>query len=1006
VQQASVTINPGAEASLGTIRAIAPRQGAGEVRPPLAPDAPSPSQLRAIEAEPGPVLVLAGPGSGKTLCLIRRIQFLIDQRGFDPARICAFTFTNKAAGEIAERLAATLGAGAASQITRGTIHAFCAQLLREFGTDVGVQPGFGIADEDYQISLLRRVEGPRPRAWHRSALTRFSAHRFRHTPLKHEDVVLFDGYERLLAQRKVLDFDLLVMKAAALLELPGTADEVRRRWDVILVDEFQDLNPVQYRIVRSLAHAHHEVFAVGDDEQSIYSWAGADIKHVFPQFMRDFGIAAPIHLDENYRCPRDVVTLARRLVTVNEPLFAERQVPRAEREPTYPVVALTFESDDDEAEWIVRDIRSGRESNSHPWGSVALLYRTHEIGEQLEIALLNAGIPCRLAQGRALAEDAVIGYVIAAARAIAYPRDDVARDEFFRAVLPKGICDEAAARAERGHVTLWDQILDLARQVPAADGRARQIRRAHANWRNLVALGKHHATIATLVHDLLSRKVGRAPSVLDERHDQISDPAENDEVVRLTTRLRAARARGKEVWIAPMNGVDIPLKGMLAEIGITAVRGAVPPSKAERLESEDVPSLGIALGVFKAAQLIEMSHPAAAFTDFTAIDLETTDRDVTTADIVEVAAVRVRGGEIVDTFSSLVKPRRPISPEATAKAHGLTDADVAAAQPFEQVWPTLREFCGHDVLVAHNGYKFDFQILPRMVRELGEAFTSVTYDSLPVARELFPTSGQLPNLARHLGIELEHAHRALDDTVALAKVFLALDEKKLQRARKTALISLLDHLGVALALSDQSGLCDEATLFFREITPAFSLGRYSRCLDWYEHEQGDDASIPSVEEVIDAFSKPDISGAELMVQIRRERTAAQRYPAALNRLRRLIARIPDAPLGDQLSLFLERCALSKLDGDEHDPQRVNLLTLHSTKGLEFSRVYVMGAEDAQFLLGTPPTVEEIEEARRLLYVGMTRARDRLVLTRVESRGGKTTGGHRFLDEMELRPVHP
>src|SRR5678815_1166138 len=116
---------------------------------------------------PGTLPVLAGPGAGKTYCLIERIRFLIEELGYDPARICAFTFTNKAAGEIAERLGHRLGA-AASTITRGTIHAFCAELLRELGPLVGVERGFGIADEDYQLSVLRRIEGPR--RWHLSLI--------------------------------------------------------------------------------------------------------------------------------------------------------------------------------------------------------------------------------------------------------------------------------------------------------------------------------------------------------------------------------------------------------------------------------------------------------------------------------------------------------------------------------------------------------------------------------------------------------------------------------------------------------------------------------------------------------------------------------------------------------------------------------------------------------------------------------------------------------------------
>src|SRR6185369_13478667 len=142
-------------------------------------------------------------------------------------------------------------------------------------------------------------------------------------------------------------------------------------------------------------------------------------------------------------------------------------------------------------------------------------------------------------------------------------------------------------------------------------------------------------------------------------------------------------------------------------------------------------------------------------------------------------------------------------------------------------------------------------------------------------------------------------------------------------------------------------------------------------------------------------------------KLRADKSADERYPVAMLRLRRLITEIPELPLDEQVSLFLERAVLSKWDGHEPDRARVNLLTLHSTKGLEFSRVYVVGVEDAQLPGGSPttgPKPEEIEEARRLLYVGMTRTKDRLVLTRTATRGGKPTRGHQFLDEMALVPV--
>ncbi|MDQ6634601.1 MAG: UvrD-helicase domain-containing protein, partial [Gemmatimonadota bacterium] len=862
-----------------------------------------------------------------------------------------------------------------------------------------LEPGFGIADEDYQLSALRRIEGPR--RWHRNTLTRFSAHRFRGDALFHDDLALFQQYERFLAERKLVDFDTLVVKAADLLERPDDAAAVRSRWDVVLVDEFQDLNPVQYRVIKALAREHKHIFAVGDDEQSIYSWAGAD-PSVFRSFVNDFTITAPIHLEENRRCPRDVFALARKLVMINTPIFENRIAGLTDHDSACPAAAHGFESDATEMAWIIDDIRKDRDQNHHAWGDVALLYRKHEIGEGLEAAFLNAGLPCRLAQGRALSEDPVVAYVMAALRAIANPVCDLSRDAFFGVVLPRPLFDEARAQAEASRHDLRRQLNHMAARLPRAHENGRQVRRALTDWRNLEALGKRHTTLAALVQELLSRRVGSVRSVLDDRHDEITDPASLPDVVRLADRLRAARDRHVGIWLPRMGGVEIALKGMLTTLGFTVRLAGTPDPECERIGPDDVPSVGIALGVFKAVQLLEITDATAAFTDFTAVDLETTDRDTSSCEVLEIAAVRVRGGKIEQTFDTLVKPRGPIAAGAT-ETHGIRTADVATASPFEDIWPKFRAFCGDDVIVAHNGYEFDFRILGRVVRAMGKRFDLCTYDTLPLARDLYPTSRKLVDLARNFGIPPGRSHRALDDTLTLAKIVLALDEVKRSRARKTALVNLLDQLGIALALSDEERLCAEARMF-RYITRAFALGRYSTCLEMYEREQGDDITIPAADEVIDR-----LGGAALMIRIRADRTADERYPAAMLRLRRLILEIPDAPLHEQLSLFLERAVLSRWDGLEPDRARVNLLTLHSTKGLEFSRVYVVGVEDAQLPGGsavTGPKPEEIEEARRLLYVGMTRTKERLVLTRAAVRGGKPTRGHQFLDEMGLAPLPP
>jgi DNA polymerase III epsilon subunit family exonuclease len=961
---------------------------------------PSQSQLDAIRAPLGPSLVLAGPGSGKTFCLIERIRFLIES-GVEPKRICAFTFTNKAADEIAQRLEKLLGTRAEG-VRRGTIHAFCAELLREFGSHVGLERGFGIADEEYQLEVLRRIEGSR--RYHKTLLGHFSRHRLGDKELQPNDAALFAKYQEYLTRAKVVDFDTLVIKAAELLESVAAAAPLRERWSELLVDEFQDLSSAQYRVIRALSRPHKHVFAVGDDEQSIYAFAGAD-QRVFMKFMNDYGITShekALYLQENRRCPREIFALARKLIAANPSLFTANKPPQVAPKTTpYEVETVAFKTNEDEAAWIVDDIRRDQTASGHPWGEVALLYRKHATGNVLEASLINARIKCRLARGRALADERVVSYLVGALRVIANPKDAVERDKFLAASLPRSLVDEARIRARKQDLHRY--LNYLGSRLPRGDEKGKKIRRALARYGNLAGLAKAHTKLEPLIRELLSQRVGPSHSALERRHDELSDPIAHDEVVRLARRLRAARSLRRPIALPRLGGAEIALEGMLAPLGFTVTRDDSAGVDVERLGQADTPTLGIALGLFKALQLIEIDNGFDALREFTVIDFETTDKDPTRAEIIDIGAVRVRDGVVLAEYKTLVKSKTPI-PAAASEIHGIHNEDLANAPSFRQVWPAFRAFCGDQTLVAHNGYHFDFRVLERAVREDDPAYEiGGSFDTLLLARDLLRTSCSLPNLAHRYGVDPGQSHRALDDARTLAIVFGKLKEAQAARARKTALVNLLDHVGVALALSDENALGDEAKLF-RDFCGVYALGRYSTALDWYERESAGDESVVSVNTVIDA-----LGGYDRMLRIRTEKTAEQLYPTIMVRLQRLLEHVPDAPLEEQIAAFVERILLStKAEGVEPDPDRVNLLTLHSTKGLEFSRVYIVGVEDGE-LPGLDRKGDlkhqEMDEARRLLYVGMTRAKDRLVMTRVTSRAGNMTLGHKFLDEMGITPKH-
>jgi len=912
----------------------------------------------------GPVLVVAGPGAGKTYCLISRIQHLIAS-GIDPHRICAVTFTNRAAEEIAERLKHTLGDGdGADAVTRGTIHALCLALLREHTDAAGLRQGFGVADEDYQRVILSRLRVPADRRG--QLLTLFGRHRFQGYRLTSSDQRLLHEYQSWLAHRNMVDFDQLIIKAEPL------ADRVADRWDHVLVDEFQDVNAVQYDLLKKLVEPHGSFFAVGDDEQSIFTWTGAD-PYVLVRFQRDYDVE-PIILEKNCRCSRQIFETARRVLAQNPQLFHKQL--SADRESPYEVEAHAFRDEDEEAAWVVADIGDDRD--------VAILYRKHRVGEFIEGRLLRAGIPCRLARGRSLMEDDVIRYVVTALRVVRHPDDPVALEAFARCVLSEHFLQEVEAALSDSRDDFLTSVRNLARRRPGQDPDTKKLWRLVYQVENLRALPRSHGTLQAVVDELLSQSIGPYRNALEERHDELTDPADVPEAVALAEKLQQA----SEISFAPRGGVEVALRGMLAAAGFRKL----PSTPASTIIDAD------ALTVFKALQLLHASDLGARLERYVTFDFETTDMDVATCGVVDIGAARVVNGEIVERFQSLVNPYRPISRRAT-EVHGYTDADVKDAPPFHAVFTQFHAFVGKDILVAHNGQKFDIPVLRRLAANAGGVDDLVFYDTLPLVRSLSQDSGKLADIAARCGIDVGRGHHALDDACTLALVYRELEAQRIVRARKAVLNNLLDYVGLAFAIEHGARNQEQELLF--NIGRFRALGPYSDALEFYAMErERSRVTAPDVEEVIRR-----LGGRSLMARLRAETEPAQRYPAAVARLGALM--VDAGSLDASIDLLLERVALSTSEGVELAPDRVNLLTLHSTKGLEFSRVYILGVEDYEipgYQAVTNNITAEIEEARRLLYVGMTRARERLVLTRVQRRFGRETGGSSFLEEMRLRTL--
>jgi superfamily I DNA/RNA helicase len=961
---------------------------------------PTSEQMRAIEAPLGPVLVVAGPGAGKTYCLIARIHRLITEHGVPPSRICAVTFTNKAAEEIAARLHRTLG-GDGEEVVRGTLHSLCLGILRDHAEAAGLRRGFGVADEDYQRTVLRRLRVREERQG--QLLVLFGRYRLEQRPITAGDRELFDVYCSTLRARNLVDFDDLIALTEQLLRThPEIAARQQARFDYLLVDEFQDLNLAQYAVVKLLAGAHGNLFVVGDDEQSIFSWTGAD-RQIFVRFQEDFTGSRPIVLDRNRRCSVQIFEAARRLVNWNPRLF-EKQI-AADRDSEYDVDAYLFEDEAPEAEWLVADLLEDHARTATPWGEYAVLYRRHSVGRFLEVRLLEAGVPCRLARGQALLDDKVIAHVVASLRVVRSPDDPVAVEALAARVLPRPFLERLQISEPPGELLVM--LRRFARRQPRGDAEARKAWQFVYTVENLRALHRAHESLETLVDELLAQRVGPLRNPLEERHQELSDPAGYPGAETLAERLGAAVHSGARVWLESDRGVEVALQAMLRKAGVPNAARLLPGDRVAPgepvLRASDAGGGRWPLLVFKALQLLHVRSVGSQLVDYVAFDLETTDLDVSACEIVELAGVRVRNGAIVAQFRELVRCARPVSAKARA-IHGYGDDDLCAAAPFVEVWPRFRAFVGADLLVAHNGQRFDVPVLRRLAAECGGADDLVFFDTLPLARSLLDESARLEDLAERFSVPLGRAHHALDDAKALAGVLSRLEELKLVRARKAALAQVLGFVGLALAL-DQAPEPTAEERLLRELALPHALGRYSDCLELYAAELETGApGAPPVEELIER-----LGGRRLMERLRAERTAAERYPDAVARLAALVERSQGATLDERIDRLLDRVALSSSEGVEADPARVSLLTLHSTKGLEFSRVYIVGVEDNQ-LPGWHALEEErdleIQEARRLLYVGMTRAKDRLVLTRAERRGGRLSGGDLLLRDAGLVALAP
>ena len=395
----------------------------------------NPEQRQAVEHVEGPLLVLAGAGSGKTRVLTCRIAHLIEQHGVDPSLIMAVTFTNKAAQEMRGRVQRLLGTEP-SGMWIGTFHSIGARILRRHAARLGFGPGFTILDADDSQREIKRVMEDRnaPKRWKPQAVQGAisGAKNYLVTPEAYGETVsdpftrmvadIYPVYQARLLAGNAFDFDDLLVKPVELFEsFPDVLARFQRRFRFILVDEYQDTNHAQYRLIELLAREHGNLCVVGDDDQSIYGWRGADIRNIL-EFERDFPAAHTIRLERNYRSTRTILRAANRVIAEN--INRKGKNLYTENEAGESITLVRTADEIDEAEWIAGEIAAHvRDDSGLDHRSFVVLYRTNAQSRALEEAFRNADLPYRIIGGVRFYERREIKDVLAYLRLISNPRD-------------------------------------------------------------------------------------------------------------------------------------------------------------------------------------------------------------------------------------------------------------------------------------------------------------------------------------------------------------------------------------------------------------------------------------------------------------------------------------------------------------------------------------------------------------------------------------------------------
>lgn len=438
----------------------------------------NPQQKKAVQATEGPVLVVAGAGSGKTSVLTRRIAYLVEENGVAPWNILAITFTNKAANEMRQREQDLLGP-VANDIWMSTFHALCVRILRRDCDKIGYDHNFSIADSSEQLTLVKHIEKEEninPKMYDprgilaaisnakNALLTPASFSQQAGTPFEKMAAKVYQEYQRRLRGDQIMDFDDLIMQTLVLFKKDREVlHYYQNKFRYLLVDEYQDTNQAQYELCHELAAQYHNICVVGDADQSIYGWRGANMENImnFEKDYQDYGVQT-IKLEQNYRSTGHILAAANSVIKNNQNRKAKNLW--TDKGDGAKVVNYQASSGDDEAHFIISKIQEEVKAGKHSYQDFAVLYRTNAQSRTVEEAFVKANIPYQIVGGHKFYDRKEIKDILAYLRLTANPADMMSLNRIIN--TPKrGIGAASMAKltsfAQNSHYSALDAMLNV-----------------------------------------------------------------------------------------------------------------------------------------------------------------------------------------------------------------------------------------------------------------------------------------------------------------------------------------------------------------------------------------------------------------------------------------------------------------------------------------------------------------------------------------------------------------